>query len=246
MRRRIIPLFQGFPGKTSRGFLGWSSAYLIEKPSNDRIKRYLFDTAGYNERILLLEKLQEHGIQPEEIDGVILSHLHFDHAVNWTLFPKASIYVHPVELEYALKKEVDPAVPEFHAEALQRHANMILVENGDQIDGMEVVETPGHTPGSFSLKIDDQMLVGDAVKNRLELIHGPLGNNTWNHAIAYQSIRRIIKEVTKIYPGHDVPLVKVQNKWFPIGHAEEIISLQIPKDETTLSIKIRYNSKEVR
>lgn len=242
---RIIPLFHGFPGKTSRGFLGWSSAYLIEQFFAGRNKRYLFDTAGYNERILLLDKLQKCGIRPEEIDGVILSHLHYDHAVNWPLFRKATIYIHPIEMEYAAKLGLDPAVPEFHAEALQRHENLILVRDGDRIDGMEVVETPGHTPGSFSLQIGNEMLVSDAIKNRLELIHGPLGNG-WDRRIAVQSIRMIQERAKRVYPGHDVSLVKKGEAWLPVEKAEETIFLHTSNNDSAINVEIQHSSKEVR
>ena len=42
------------------------------------------------------------GARPEEITTVILTHLHYDHAGNNQLFPKARFYVQREELRYAL------------------------------------------------------------------------------------------------------------------------------------------------
>jgi hypothetical protein len=43
----IDVLLGGFFGMSNRGFLGWSGSYLVTTPSG---RRFLFDTASYNER----------------------------------------------------------------------------------------------------------------------------------------------------------------------------------------------------
>ena len=47
-----------------------------------------------------LEKVT--GVKPEEIDLILLTHLHWDHAYHLEKFPNAQIYVSKRELEFAL------------------------------------------------------------------------------------------------------------------------------------------------
>jgi len=44
--------------------------------------------------------LQRAGLQPEDITDVIISHIHWDHADGFDLFPKAKIWIQKEELEY--------------------------------------------------------------------------------------------------------------------------------------------------
>ena len=127
---KIEILLGGFPGRSERGYLGWSGCYLVTTTKGERI---LFDTAGYNERAVVVAKLAERGLSPESLDLVILSHLHFDHAANWDVFPKAEIVVHERELAYAASPEADGAILRFHSQAL-RAERRVRVVAGDEID----------------------------------------------------------------------------------------------------------------
>src|SRR5699024_11151485 len=209
MKYDIKPLFYGFPAQSGRGFLGWSSVILIQITCNNREKKYLYDTGGYNERIKLLNLLKMNSIKKEDIDGVIISHLHFDHAVNWTFFPKADIFIHQAEL-YPSAKYEDLAVLEFHKEQLLKCNRLQFVSEIDCIDGMQIIDLPGHTEGLIGLKIENKFLVSDAIKNRNEINKGDL-TNTWDVNIAKQSIMKVIENAGIIFPGHDVPLVKENN-----------------------------------
>ncbi|MEN1967890.1 MBL fold metallo-hydrolase [Lentibacillus sp. N15] len=218
----IKPLFDGFPGQTGRGFLGWSSAYLIQVKGDQTIKSFLYDTGGYNERKQLSQVLRKHSVKEKEIDGVILSHLHFDHAVNWTFFPQATIYIHKAELYPSDDQFNDIAVPEFHKEALLNNNRLQFVEENDVIEGMKVIHLPGHTEGLVGLQIGKRFLVSDAIKNRNEIHNGKL-MNTWDEKIARQTILRIMNQAETIYPGHDIPLTKQQNEWIGTKDATETI-----------------------
>ena len=77
-------LVQGFPGKAvCHGGLGWSTVVLIRGHGCN----ILVDTGGFGMRGLLQEKLDDHGLKPSNISHVLLTHSHYDHSVNWTMFP---------------------------------------------------------------------------------------------------------------------------------------------------------------
>ena len=50
----------------------------------------------------VVSRLSTLGVRPEEIDHVVVSHLHFDHAGGLQFFPHATIYVQETELRFAV------------------------------------------------------------------------------------------------------------------------------------------------
>jgi glyoxylase-like metal-dependent hydrolase (beta-lactamase superfamily II) len=209
----IDVLLSGFFGSSNRGFLGWSGMYLVTTPSG---RRLIFDTAGYNERGTIPRLLEERGIGVAAIDWVVLSHLHFDHAANWDLFPNADLVVHEKEIAYAQTTD-DPAVLRYHAPALLANNRLHLIrqESSTLENGVQVFHVPGHTPGAIALTIEDSVLSGDALKSRWDL-RGKL-TDTWNDELALQSIQKITSLGNRIYPGHDVPLERHGSDWLPCG-----------------------------
>ena len=96
-----------------------------------------------------IARLAALGVQPGDIDILILTHLHWDHAANIHLFPKARVIVQREELRYAAA----PLAP--HRWAYEAHPPLVMAsERYEVIDGdSEIAEgvtvhlTPGHTPG---------------------------------------------------------------------------------------------------
>ena len=88
-------LLTGFPGSMDRGWLGWSTVVLLKQGK----KNILFDTGNYNDRAQLIDRLQQHRLTPQDIDQVVLSHLHFDHVMNIDLFRNAEIFAGAQERE---------------------------------------------------------------------------------------------------------------------------------------------------
>jgi hydroxyacylglutathione hydrolase len=67
---------------------------------------------------------------------------------------------------------------------------------------INILETPGHTPGSVSLNIEDKVITGDAV------FRGSIGRTDFEFASQEQLITSIKEKIltlpdeTKIFPGH--------------------------------------------
>ncbi|HEY4383787.1 MAG TPA: MBL fold metallo-hydrolase, partial [Ktedonobacteraceae bacterium] len=94
-------LVEGFPGKSpTHGGLGWSTIALLQNETQSII----VDGGAFGVRGVLLAKLAEKGLSRHDITHVLLTHSHWDHAVNWTLFPNAEITLGRVDLEWALNE----------------------------------------------------------------------------------------------------------------------------------------------
>jgi N-acyl homoserine lactone hydrolase len=88
------------------------------------------------------------GVEPEDIDIVVITHFDFDHAGGARFFPDAEFVVQREQYEYA------KATPQrcFAQDWDLPELNYRLIE-GDQelLPGIELVTTPGHAPGHQSL-----------------------------------------------------------------------------------------------
>jgi N-acyl homoserine lactone hydrolase len=102
---------------------------------------------------VLRQELEREGVTPEDIDYVILTHLHFDHADNLELFPGACVVVQRQELFAA----IDPVPSQrlFYWKSMiaalqlrKRPSALRLVEGDvDLIPGIRLLSVPSHTEG---------------------------------------------------------------------------------------------------
>lgn len=198
----VSVLIRGFPGRADVSFLGWSTVALIQTDG----KRILFDTGAHGARPMLLEALKSGGLTTKDIDAVFLSHLHFDHCANITLFPHATFFLSRREWEYANTRD-DVFVQEGVLAYLKVFDKTLLGDEETAIArDVTTLHTPGHTPGGTSLMIRQETetwgLTGDAVKNRTEL-DPALISMTQSAEDSADSIARVRARCARILPGHD-------------------------------------------
>ena len=200
----IKVLFQGFPGKLQRGFLGWSSMIYIASGK----QKILVDTGSFGDAPEIPKRLAQINVKMEEIDTVFLSHFHYDHIINAHLFPNATYLLSKIEAEYVTGGSGDWAVPEYYFYHLEKTGRLKLVESEMKIaEGIRSIYTPGHTPGLMSLLIEDEsmpttLIASDAVKNIAELQTGNVPM-AWDTTVSKQTIENIRDRVTRVIPGHD-------------------------------------------
>lgn len=100
------------------------------------------------------------GIQPEEVDYVILSHLHLDHAGGVGAFPNALYIAHEKELECAFddnnSEEGAYIMEDIGKEVKWLSLDIKFKEFYDLFDdgAIKIFSTPGHTPGHLSVLIN--------------------------------------------------------------------------------------------
>ena len=106
------------------------------------------------------------GVEPDELDYVLFSHLHFDHSSGGlkrnakgfaiTRFPKATYVVNKIEWEDALwpnERTRATYVPEY-METYEKSGQMQVVDGPTEIaPGISLVPTGGHTAGHQAIEI---------------------------------------------------------------------------------------------
>jgi len=155
---------------------------------------------------------------------VFVTHTHFDHVMGLEELLKTvdlPVYVHRTEVP-AL--DIDPS-------------NVKAVEHGEVIQvgtvPVTLIHTPGHTPGSQCLLVDDRLLSGDTLFirgcGRCDLPGG-------NPKAMYQSLIGKLARLddhTVVYPGHNYAPVptstladeKRENPFLRVATVEEFLGL---------------------
>lgn len=107
----------------------------------------------------VVAQIAELGLSPDDITYVAVSHAHFDHAGQVNDFPKATLIIQRAELAAladtanAARHYIDAALFSSHLQGQTQTKVKVVDGDADLFgDGMlQVVHTPGHTPGSMAL-----------------------------------------------------------------------------------------------
>ena len=124
-------------------------------------KAWIVDPGQEADRIIDL--LAKKGLEPA---GVLLTHGHFDHigAIPGLLekFPELPIYIHEKDAPM-FGHPLNQLPPEYPSFAKPR--NLTTLDKLEDLKGLEIVETPGHTPGGvcYYFPKDKLLLSGDTL-----------------------------------------------------------------------------------
>src|SRR5438552_2715866 len=101
---------------------------------------------------LLANRLDALGLEPDNVDLVVISHLHYDHAGGAQLFPKSELVVQ--RDEYAYAHYPAPFLEGFYLRQifdLPGYRWRLLDGDTELMPGVTALRTDGHTPGHQSL-----------------------------------------------------------------------------------------------
>ena len=201
--------------------LGLSTIALVRGDGN-----LLLDTGHYGNRNQLLNALNRLGMKPADIDTVILTHSHWDHALNLEVFGGADVVINSKELSHVNSiKGYDWATPSFLGRVLGERR--VKVVEGDVAFSKDVflVETPGHSPGHQSVLVKTDggsvLFSGDAMPTMRSYIREQPDYIMVSDEVARSSIRKMKSlKPDVIYPGHDRPFHVVDGCPEYISHSE--------------------------
>ncbi len=236
-------IVHGFPGKSvCHGSLGFSTIVLIRH--GERIA--LVDVGSFGQRNLLLSELAARDLTPGDVTDVLLTHSHYDHAINWTMFKDANIVISRTEMDWSVKEPwgLTP-VPELYVRELERWPTLRAVSDGEDVfPGITAHLAPGHTPGClvFVLRGQDRDMVftGDACKNRAELLSRAT-DMTYDPAVSNATIEAIWshwreRDGSVLVPGHDLPMVLENGAPRYLGRREAAIRAWYGEDLNEITV----------
>ena len=162
-------------------------------------KAWIVDPGQEGDRIVKL--LHERGLSPL---AILLTHAHFDHIgaipALQAAYPDLPVYVHDNDLK-VIGHPLNQLPPEYPP--IGQPKNLASIESLVNLDGLEVLETPGHTPGGvcYYFKQEKLLFAGDT------LVAGSVGRTDLpggDMATLMASLQKLtaLPDDTVVIPGH--------------------------------------------
>jgi len=150
------------------------------------------DPPFHNLNTAFLERMGDLGVAPEDVDLVFCTHLHVDH-VGWNTklekgewvptFPNATYVFTQTDLDFVTQNENMPLqyYQDSIAPVIASGQARVLAAEGELAPGLDIVFTPGHSPGHAMLRAQSKgqaaLFVGDVVQHPLQVYRPDWNSN---------------------------------------------------------------------
>lgn len=166
------------------------------------------------------QTLRDLGVQLDQVKDVIVTHLHFDHAGGWALFPNANFHLQDEEMRYATGRHMCKAplrraydVEDVVAMVQMHYKNRVVFHNGDDeiAPGLSVHHVGGHTAGLQAVRVWTRggwlVLASDASHYYWGFNQGKLFSIVYSAAdmlAGYDKLHKLAEgRAEMLVPGHD-------------------------------------------
>ena len=127
----------------------------IKPPGSEHFRHAGEDFDDVRDIRPLDQLLADQALGMDDIDFIILTHLDWDHCMNLPLFPKTKVLIQRAEWE-ALPPHPFIAsgfAPDYRYAAMDKRGVELVEGDHEIVPGLEVLFTPGHTPGGQSIAV---------------------------------------------------------------------------------------------
>ncbi|MDE0822782.1 MAG: MBL fold metallo-hydrolase [Dehalococcoidia bacterium] len=185
----------------------------------------------------MINQLKISGVNPEDVDLVLITHMHIDH-VGWNIdysgsepkptFPNARYLAPQLDWDHFTKPEFAKDAPwvEENILPLEKMGLLDLIGDGYVVnDEITAISTPGHTPGHMVFDITSQgekaMVVGDLLHSRVQIEHPEWTAGVDTDKEASQKNRTMILE-----RAESEDIVIAAGHFHPDDHIGKVIRLE--------------------
>jgi len=186
-----------------------SYAYLIL--GNEPI---LIDTCLPGRSAAMLTELEALGLAPSDIAHIFLTHHDVDHIGNARALQQASgakLWAHQEDVPYILGQRNRPGIKRLVQTLIKAPVPRVdeTYTPGRTIGGVEVIATPGHTPGHVSFLYSETLFSGDLVISARGRLRPSPALMTWDKSILKRSLREVRqRSFVRVCPAHGEPVLR--------------------------------------
>jgi glyoxylase-like metal-dependent hydrolase (beta-lactamase superfamily II) len=172
----------------------------------------LIDTGFPGRSQGIVANLAALGLKPNDIAHILLTHHDVDHVGNAKALQQlsgANLWAPQIDVPYIHGELNRPGIKRI-VQTLIRvdkpHVDKIYAE-GQKIGSIEVIPTPGHTPGHVSLLYGDILFAGDLVRSNKGKLNAFPAMMTWNTSEYKKSLKHAgTLSFEIVCPAHGLPV----------------------------------------
>jgi len=189
--------------ESSRG----SYVYLIKGEET-----VLIDTGLSFKRKGILNEIKSIGIELKDIKHILLTHHDIDHIGNVFMLRQltgAKVWASREDIPY-IYGDIDRSSFKKYLKYIFKvkvpdHIDPYIP--GESVNGVEIIPTPGHTPGHVCLLYKDVLFLGDILENKDGKLRPYPQAWNWNNEAMLESIQKIANIPVKwLCPAHGMPV----------------------------------------
>ena len=204
--------------------------WAIKGPHGNFVVDTGFDQAAAKERARTIlhpvgEGLKAIGVEPSEVKNVIATHLHWDHAGNYDLFPQARYHIQDAEMAYATGRcmchqtlRIPFSEADVHAMVSKVYAYRCEFHDGSEqlAPGITIHKIGGHSKGLQCVEVKTKrgivVLASDCIHLYSHIDEGrvfPITYSVGDTLEGYKTIQKLASSRQHIVPGHDPAVMEL-------------------------------------
>lgn len=155
----------------------------------------------------ILKELSDMNIKLEDIKHIVLTHHDLDHIGNCAMLQrltKAKLWAASEDIPYIKGSKDRPGIKKLFSRVfkVEKPDNVQAYNKNTKIDDIEIIPSPGHTPGHVCILYKDVLFAGDLVDSRKGKLR-PYPNMNWDEELLMKSIKNIWQIPFKwVCPAH--------------------------------------------
>lgn len=204
--------------------------WVIKGPHGTFVCDTGFDEKAARERARTIvhpvgEGLKALGVRPDKVEHVIATHMHWDHAGNYDLFPNARYHVQDTEMAYCTGRcmchqtlRMPFSEDDVHAMVRKLFAYRVDFHDGTEelAPGITVHKIGGHSKGLQCVRVKTQrgyvVVASDACHLYSHIDEGRVFPITYSVAETLEGYKTLLKLASSrhhMVPGHDPDVMKL-------------------------------------